>query len=99
MLQLDRNHTGSFHQLWIIERIMKYGTLWMGNYTRAARDKGPNIGPATGASSPVAGNGTPEQPMIPEVDCFASKILQSQLTKQYLAYGMRLQVESSERPA
>lgn len=39
LLSLDRNRDGSYYQLWIIERIMKNGLLWVGSYVKSnARD-------------------------------------------------------------
>lgn len=34
-LQLDKNRGGSYHQVWIIDRIMEHGELWVGKYNRA----------------------------------------------------------------
>lgn len=51
ILQLDRSNSGTFHQVWIIERIMKCGTLWAGNYTRSRKFKSAGVPVAAEASS------------------------------------------------
>lgn len=34
-LQLDKNRGGEYHQVWMIDRIMQHGELWIGKYNQA----------------------------------------------------------------
>lgn len=84
-LQLDKDRGGEYHQVWIIDRIMQHGELWVGKYNRAY-----NIPLESHENDLRPADGSPQQQdrTRPEME-FKSRlpdtIMQRQLTRRMLA--------------
>ena len=58
-LQLDKIHAGTYHQVWLVDRIMREGVLWYGEYNRSTLHNSQARSepePELPAESPVDGN-------------------------------------------
>ncbi|KAK7911039.1 hypothetical protein PG985_013520 [Apiospora marii] len=93
VLQLDKSRGGTYHQVWLVDRVMRDGMLWYGTYNRPKRNVPPlssnleresNMTTNTGGitTNPVGPtdnqSSTPAQPM-------PKSILQRQLSRRILA--------------
>jgi hypothetical protein len=96
ILQLDLDRHGSYHQVWLIDRIMQNGFLWTGNYIASFDDKSDE----KGKGKPVPLPRTPGQDVSSRAEWIGGNgqggILNKQLTKQILASMFRTQIDGED---
>ena len=97
LFQLERDSQESFYQVWLIDRIMRYGSVWVGSYLKRDCDREiVRSGLKASLPSSLAPSGSSLE-IKTSFQGGEKTILMTQLAKQLLASVLRVvQIENSQ---